>query len=112
MVDAQILQYNQTIANPKPRQIRWGEVAGGLTKGSKDDTFVCPKRSVEMSVFVRLKALLERLATQVAIRQAVRSQRTHVDYRFRKAAFLSSADRFRWSAPGNYRFDRDEANER
>lgn len=65
-----------------------------------------------MSVFVRLIALIERLQTHVAVGQTARHQRTHVDHQARKAAFLSCADRFRWSAPQNYRFDRDDANER
>jgi antitoxin MazE len=35
-----------------------------------------------------------------------------VEKRDRRAEFLKAMEQFRWPAPGDYRFDRDEATER
>ena len=65
-----------------------------------------------MSVFAHLHALLKRLVPQVWKRQGDKDLRVQAEHQERKAAFLKAAKAFRGAAPQNYRFDRDEANER
>lgn len=62
--------------------------------------------------FVHLKAGLKQLANVLGTSQFSSAQTTQSDHESRKASFLEAADRFRWPAPQDYRFDRDEANER
>jgi hypothetical protein len=55
---------------------------------------------------------LKRVVGQFGKRQSAFERTAQADHQSRKAAFLSAMDQFHWPAPQNYRFDRDEANER